>query len=199
MFECRSQAQLLVQHCKPQAEEDWPLIFGPGPWSLTRITKGSDLFLTLVAAPSTEQRVFPSWVWPVHTSITHTGVPSSHLSNADQNPLCVKRKKTPDWHPAHTEHNFKSRMRDFKRGIPCPQAAASWRSIWTCAMHIGAVVTSGTQTEWKDLFILHSCSQPLELAGASVCPTTAQQADKDLHITCCAAVTTDTVRVKATV
>lgn len=101
-----------VKNCKPQAEEDQPLIFGPGPLSLTRTTKGSDSFLTLAAVPSVEQWVFPSWVWPVHTSTTHSGVPSSHLSNADQNPLVCKEKGvTPDsqvqkqdgrfqtWHP----------------------------------------------------------------------------------------------------
>lgn len=44
--------QLLVKLCKPKAKEDYPPIFGPGPWSLTRITLGLGLFLTLVAIPS---------------------------------------------------------------------------------------------------------------------------------------------------
>lgn len=53
------------------------------------------------------------------------------------------------------------------------------------AMHSAADVTSWNQTELKHLFVYSSCLQPQELAGAGECPTTAQQAEKDLYAPCC--------------
>lgn len=53
------------------------------------------------------------------------------------------------------------------------------------AMHGAADVTSRNRTELKDLFIYSSWLQPQELARAGVCPSTAQQAEKDLYAPCC--------------
>lgn len=52
-------------------------------------------------------------------------------------------------------------------------------------MHSAADGTAWNQTVLKDLYLHSSCLQPQELAGAGVCSTTPQQAEKDLYAPCC--------------
>lgn len=88
----------------------------------------------LVVIPECRQRVLTSIAWLVTTSVALGGVPSSHLSNTDWNPpQCKEEGVTPHSYP---EHKYNSRMADFEHGIPCPQAAACWSSIWTCATQL---------------------------------------------------------------
>lgn len=80
------------------------------------------------------QRVLHGIAWLLSPSLTLGGMPSSPLSNTNSNPpWCKEKEVTPDSYPAP---EYKSRTADFRRGIPYPQAAACWSSIWTCATQL---------------------------------------------------------------